>query len=102
LLQDDAIVVFHDSSLVYKALRIIQELLVANGERFRFIKLQNSEISCIFRNSFAQLALEQMFQIEADLEGFYINAERALLTSVIKSRLRINLALKEMPLAKAF
>jgi methyltransferase family protein len=102
LLKDDAIVVFHDSSLVYKALRIIQELLVASGERFRFIKIRNSEISCIFRNGSAQLALEEMFPVEPDLPGFYANAENALLTAVIKNRLTVNLGLKDMPLAKAY
>ena len=41
LLREDSVIVFHDSTLIYQALRIIQEYLVAAGERFRFVKVQD-------------------------------------------------------------
>ena len=38
LLTEDSIVVFHDSSLIYKSLKIIQEYMLASGKKFKFIK----------------------------------------------------------------
>ena len=99
LMKEDSVIVFHDSSLIHKALRIIQEYFVASKERFRFVKVKDSEVSCIFRNSFAVLKLEEFFQMDNDLNAFYRNAETALLTEVVKNRLNvnINISVKEMP-----
>jgi hypothetical protein len=104
LLRENSIILFHDSSLIYKSLRIIQEYLLAAKETFRFIKIQDSDMSCIFRNSFAALKLEDLFPVEKDLEGFYRSAELALLSAVIKNRLdvSININVKDMPTGKAF
>ncbi len=104
LLREDSVIVFHDSTLIYQALRIIQEYLVAAGERFRFVKVQDSEVSCIFRNSFSALKLEEFFKIENDLDGFYKQSEFALLSQVIKNRLEVNLNIqvKEMPTSRVY
>jgi hypothetical protein len=104
LLRENSIILFHDSSLIYKSLRIIQEYLLAANERFRFIKIRDSDMSCIFRNSFAALQLDELFPVEQDLEGFYRNAELALLAEVVRNRLdvSINVKVKDMPTSKAF
>jgi len=99
LMKENSIIVFHDSTLIYKALRIIQEHFVCFKERFRFVKVKDSEVSCIFRNSYAVLKLEEFFQVDDDLNAFYNHAETALLTEVVKNRLNvnINIGVKEMP-----
>ena len=99
LMKENSVIVFHDSSLIHKALRIIQEYFVASKERFRFVKVKDSEVSCIFRNSLAVLKLEEFLQIDNDLNAFYRNAETALLTEVVKNRLNVNISIsvKEMP-----
>jgi hypothetical protein len=104
LLSENSVTVFHDSSLIYKSLRIIQEFLVATKERFRFVKVKDSDVSCIFRNSFSVLKLEEFFEIENDLGSFYQNSEIALLTAIMQNRLdvSINIKLKDTPTGKAY
>jgi hypothetical protein len=102
LLSENSVIVFHDSSLIYKSLRIIQEFLTATKERFNFIKVKDSEVSCIFRNSFSVLKLEEFFQIENDLSSFYQNSEVALLTAIIQNRVEISFKLKDTPIGKAY
>jgi Methyltransferase domain len=102
LLSENSVIVFHDSSLIYKSLRIIQEFLIATKERFRFIKVKDSDVSCIFRNSFSVLKLEGFFEIENDLSAFYQNSEVALLTAVIQNRVEISFKLKDTPIGKAY
>ena len=104
LLKKDSVVVFHDSTIVYKALRIIQEYLSATQEKFRFIKVKDSEVSCIFRNSLSALKFESYFHCEEDLGGFYQNAENVLTTQLLKNRLDVNVSikLKDMPVEKPY
>jgi hypothetical protein len=104
LLRDSSIVVFHDSSLIYKSLRIIQEYMVATKEQFRFGKIKDSDVSCIFRNSLSTVKLEKFFQIENDLNSFYRDSENALLSTVMKNRLdvHVDIKLKDMPTGKPY
>jgi hypothetical protein len=104
LLKKDSVVVFHDSTLIYKALRIIQEYLTATQEQFRFIKVKDSEVSCIFRNSLSAVEFEAYFQCEEDLDGFYQNAEREVVSALLKNRLDVNVSikLKDTPVEKAY
>src|SRR5690606_28176403 len=44
----DSIIAFHDTDLIYRAVRICQEYLVASNIRFRFVKVQHSAMSMIF------------------------------------------------------
>ncbi|MFZ9455695.1 MAG: class I SAM-dependent methyltransferase, partial [Bacteroidia bacterium] len=48
LCKQDCIVAFHDTSLVYKAIKIINELLIASGVKFKLVKVKDSEMTCIF------------------------------------------------------
>ena len=102
LLKPDAVIAFHDSTLVYKSLRIIQEFLLASGERFKFVKVGNAEISCIFQNAFASLQPEEFFAVDLDLNAFYVNAEKVLLSSIVQNRLSINLSWKDTPVTRAY
>jgi hypothetical protein len=104
LLKENSIIVFHDSSLIYKSLRIIQEYMVATKEHFRFVKIKDSDVSCIFRNLLSTLQLETFFQIENDLDSFYRNSEHVVLSAVIQNRLdvNVNIKLKDMPTGKAY
>jgi hypothetical protein len=104
LLKTDSVVVFHDSTLIYKALRIIQEYLIATQEKFRFIKVKDSDVSCVFRNSLSVVNFENYFQCEEDLDGFYQDAEKAVTTQLLKNRMDVNVTikLKDTPVEKAY
>jgi hypothetical protein len=104
LLRENSVIVFHDSSLIFKSLRIIQEYLIAIRERFRFVKIKDSDVSCLFRNSFSGLKLDAYFEIEKDLNDFYRNSETALFSELMKNRLDVSVSikLKDMPTGKAY
>jgi predicted O-methyltransferase YrrM len=104
LLKKDSVIVFHDSTIIYKALRIIQEYLTEAQEEFRFIKIKDSEVSCIFRSSLSAVKFEAYFQCEEDLDGFYQDAEKTVTSQLLKNRLDVNITikLKDTPVQKAY
>lgn len=91
-LKSPSIVMFHDSNLVYKSLKIIQELLNSNKAEYKFIKVKNSSVSFIFFGEF--IKYHSMFEIEENLEQFYINSESEILNEVIKNRVSFNVNYK--------
>jgi hypothetical protein len=98
----NSIVAFHDSTLIYKSIKIILELLRAQNKVFTFIKVRDSEVSLIAFNEFSKLNLWQHVQIEKDLELFYKNSETHVLLSSALNRISINLSVKDTPTIKAY
>jgi hypothetical protein len=87
-LKYSSIVMFHDSNLIYKSLKIIKELLNRDKTEYKFIKVKNSTVSFIFFGEF--IKYQNMFEIEENLEQFYINSENEILNEVIKNRVSFN------------
>ena len=85
----DCIVAFHDSSLIYKSIKIINELLRSRQSCVKFFKVKNSEMSCLFFNKFLEVDVENLFLVEDDLEKFYSDSEENLLASVVQHRVEI-------------
>ena len=94
LLADDSIVLFHDSSLIYKSLKIIQEYMFASGKKFKFIKINNSEISCLFLNNFSSFDLDPIFSSEKHLPQYYASCESTLFFNNIMTKLTAHLLAK--------
>jgi hypothetical protein len=86
LLHDRAIVAFHDSYIVWRALRIIQEHLQASGTPHQLVKVASSEISCIFLGE-PPLPGRDLFEIEDDLDAFYTASDARLLMHNVRNRL---------------
>jgi hypothetical protein len=103
-LNENAIIMFHDSDLIHKALRIIQELLVADGSHFKFIKVKDSAMSMIFLGEYADASLWGQFEAESDLESYYARAENTLLDHVVRNRFSfvVKYVLKDIPTGKAY
>ena len=102
LLMDDALVLFHDSSLVSKALRMICEMLRARRTPFAFFKVASSEVSVIALGAYAAIDPSARFEIETDLEAFYERAERQMILSVAQSRIAFKMVVRDMPTARAW
>jgi hypothetical protein len=85
----DCIVAFHDTNLVYKAIKIINELLGARNAHFKFIKIKDSAMSCLFFNQFANVDLDTLFLAEPDLDKFYLECEAGLLLAAARNRITI-------------
>lgn len=92
-LSENCIVAFHDSTVIYKSLKIICELLKSRKTKFNFIKVKDSEISFLFINSFAEIDLSNYF-ISEDLDSFYARSEASVLLQAANHRVQTRLTLR--------
>ena len=90
---DNCIVVFHDSTLIYKSLKIICELLKSRKTKFNFVKVKDSEISFLFINAFSEINSSKYF-ISEDLDSFYARSESYVLLQAANNRVRSRLTLR--------
>jgi len=90
-LKENSVVMFHDSTLVYKSLKIIQEYLTCNNIVHKFIKIPNSSVTFIFFGDYISLCTE--FESE-DVEIFYNKSEEEVLYHVIQNRVEGSFIIK--------
>ena len=100
LIKNNAIIAFHDSQVIYKALIMINELLISQKIKFKFIKIFNTSMSLILLNKFANIQVEDYFVIEKNLEKFYQSCEKKRLETSFRNRVKIslNLSVEDMPI----
>lgn len=83
LLADNAIVMFHDTSLIFNALKIIREYLKASKTEFVFLKERNSDISFILLNDYCKTGMEKLFEIEPSIDEYDRLTEKHLAVQFI-------------------
>lgn len=98
MMKKDAVVMFHDSTLIYKALRLIQLYLKKSGLRFRFFKKADSEMSSIFFGECAEVNFSESFGEAEDLDKFYDTAETAIINHLVANRVVVQFSTKVIPL----
>ena len=81
---------------------MIIELLEANNEIYRFVKVANSGVSFILYNGYTAIDESKWFRVEENLEAFYTRAEKKLLLSIAQNRLALNIEVKEMGTVSAY
>lgn len=89
LLAESAIVMFHDTRLVFNALKIIREHLKASKTEFVFFKERHSDISFILLNEYCKTGLEKLFEVEPDIEEYERSTERNLAIQFIHNKTRM-------------
>jgi hypothetical protein len=87
--KEDCIIAFHDTQLIYKSIKIINELLISRGTKFKFFKINDSGISCLFLNKYADINIDEYFSIEHNLEQFYKMCEDKLLMELVSHRIEV-------------
>jgi hypothetical protein len=104
MMKESSIILFHDSSIIYRALAIILELMHEKKVEFQIFKDQMSEITAIFLGEFAQINHREIFGDPEDWASFQNRSEVGMLTSVIKNRVNfeVNPIIKPAPVLKAF
>jgi predicted O-methyltransferase YrrM len=88
MMKPNSVVLFHDSSLIYKAIRLIELYLRKEGRPFVFLKHGNSEMSAIFLGDFTRLDLGRYFEAGEDRDEFYASSEVTVLDHSIRNRVR--------------
>ncbi|MCX7362143.1 MAG: class I SAM-dependent methyltransferase [Alphaproteobacteria bacterium] len=89
LMKPDAAIMFHDSSLIYKAIRLIQLYLRKSGRPFRLLKKKDSEMSAVFLGAMVGRDLDSYFAAGEDVAHFYVASEAHVLESNIRNRVRV-------------
>ena len=86
----DCIVLFHDSSIIFKSISMINLLLSNQKYKFKLAKFKNSEITGIFFKKYAQLNLNNLISPTEKFDRFCKTAGENLLLEQINNRLKIN------------
>lgn len=100
LMEKNAVILFHDSTLVFKAISHAILYMKRSGIRFSFWKNSQSEMSGIFMGEFRQDSLERELGPNTNWQQFCSLAEKANLQSVILNRVSFKFEisdLKELP-----
>jgi hypothetical protein len=88
MMKTDSAVMFHDSSLIYKAIRLIGLLLRKDDRPFAFLKNHDSEMSAIFLGDFSRCHLGGYFETGEDRDDFFAASELSVLEHNIRNRVR--------------
>ena len=103
-LKENCIVLFHDSHLIYNALRNIQAYLASTNKSFKYIKVKDTSVSIVFLGSYNHESYIGQFNAEDNLEKFYKEAEDNLIKSIIKNRVSfsVDYTLNDAPISRAY
>jgi hypothetical protein len=88
MMKPSSAVLFHDSSLIYKAIRLIALYLRKEGRPFVFLKQDNSEMSAFFLGDLSRQDLGRYFEAGEDCDAFYAASEVTVLEHSIRNRVR--------------
>ena len=85
----DAVVMFHDSVLIYRALQMIFLHLDAAGSPFSFLKKRDSAMSAVMLGKFKDMDAEAVFGPREPDQEFFSRSEARMLRHQVKNRVRI-------------
>ena len=86
----DSIILFHDSSIIFKSISIINLLLLNMNYKFKLAKFRNSEITGIFFGKYSKLNLSKSISTIENFSKFCKFAGENLLLEQINNRLKID------------
>jgi hypothetical protein len=93
-LKADALVLFHDSSLVFRALKLTALYLRKSGQRHLMFKRAGSEMSAVAFGAFADADLQKYLGQPENIEDFYEEADASVLKAQVKNRVRLGFDLR--------
>jgi hypothetical protein len=91
LIKKNSIIMFHDSSIIHKALELI--LIHLKKKNFVFFKKNNSEMSAIFFGSYSKINHEKIYGKKDSIKKFFDKASDALLLQQLENRIKIKFSL---------
>jgi hypothetical protein len=89
LMNGDGIVMFHDSSLVYRALKLIRIYLRNAGREHLFFKRRHSQMSAVLLGNPDASRVESYLGPAEDIGEFFARAESDLLKTQVRRRVRL-------------
>ena len=89
LMKSDAVILIHDSTLVYKALRMIGLHMRKSGRRHLLAKNRESDVTALFTGEFAEIDFAREFGPAADWDEFFERSETEVIQHGLKNRVSI-------------
>ena len=86
----DSIVLFHDSSIIFKSISMINILLLNQNYKFKLVKFKNSEITGIFFEKYSHFNLDKLILPTEKFNTFCKTAGENLLLEQMNNRLKID------------
>jgi len=96
LMKPDAIIMFHDSRLIYKSLKLIMVYLDKTKIAYTFFKRANSEMSALFFGNYCNMDHVQYFGTKENPSVFFSCAETDRIKSQFRNRARFRFALTKL------
>jgi hypothetical protein len=97
LMSESSVVLFHDSSVIYKSLEIITEYLRAKKINFLMRKEKISEVTALFFGSYTNIEFGSYYAEAADWSEFKVAAELFIIKNLISNRVKLNTSLEIGP-----
>ncbi len=92
LMKSDAAIMFHDSTLVYKSLKLIMVYLDKAKIEYSFFKRANSEMSILVLGEYARRDIAQYVGPQEDPATFFAGAEALMIKCQYENRARLRFA----------
>jgi len=92
LMKSDAVIIFHDSHLICKSLKLIMVYLDKTKIAYTFFKGANSEMSALLFGNYCNTDHVQYFGTEADPSVFFSYAKDFVFKSQFENRARLRFA----------
>lgn len=96
LMKSDSMVMFHDSTLIYKALKLIMVYLDKQRVPYVFFKKANSEMSVLLFGTCRNCDPVQCFGSGDDAPAFFSRSEVHILDCQFKNRIRLRFAPRQL------
>jgi hypothetical protein len=96
LMKPNAIIAFHDSTLVYKALKLTMLYLDKIGVKFTFFKRADSEMSALLLGSYRDIDHVEYLGSAEDPATFFVRAEGIRIKSQFRNRARFRFAPRKL------
>src|SRR5262249_33527669 len=93
LVKADSIVLFHDSELIFKALKLVMLLLQRDGKPYSFFKIAGSGISLIVFGAYRDYG---SFGPKEDEREFFARAETVRIREQFRNRARVRFSFKKL------
>ncbi len=103
IMKVNSLILFHDSTIVYKALAIIREIMISRNIEFKLEKFSKSEISILMTGSFSRINSEALFGETQEWSEFQGKSEVDILSSLIAKRAKftVGYTIEPAPVLKA-
>ncbi len=93
----DSLILFHDSTIIYKGLSIIREIMREKKIEFLMFKDKKSEMSAIFQGRLAAADCQSVFGDSEEFDDFMGRSEMAMLSATIRNRVKFNVNYDILP-----